>query len=72
MNFSTIGPYVGHYPTCTVTPSSEIEKQIERATVSELALLLWRNTFVAQIENLPAGEIFSNNRTLTFERLIIN
>ena len=59
--FTTVGPYIDHYPQCTKPPSSKIEKLLDRATVSELALLLWRDAFVAQIAKLPSGEKFSND-----------
>jgi hypothetical protein len=68
--FSTVGPYIDHYPQCTKPPSSKIEKQLDRATVSELALLLWRNAFVAQIAKLPSGDKFSNNVHLAIVNLL--
>ena len=59
--FTTVGPYIDHHPDqCNKPPSSKIEKLLDRATVSELALLLWRNAVVAELAKLPSGEKFSN------------
>ena len=59
--FTAFGPYFDHHQRCTDPPSRNLVHQYDQALVNELALLLWRNAVVAEVQKLPNGQKFKQH-----------
>ena len=59
--FTALGPYVDHYKKCTDPPSKNLIHYDDQALVNELALLIWRNVVVAEVQKLPNGQKFKQH-----------